>query len=107
MKSVAHAGGTTNLKSHVHTWHPNEYESLFSTPDSRPKQQPTLADYMRPTRVKKLAVNSNRAKKLTTAVTEFIAKDLRPIATVDGTPDAGRGATIRCALSSYNNCPCQ
>ena len=35
--------------------------------------------------MEKLAVNCDRTKKLTTAITEFIARDLRPIATVDGT----------------------
>ena len=44
-----------------------------------------VTDFMRPTRVEKLAVNSDRAKKLTTAVAEFIARDLRPITIVDGT----------------------
>jgi len=30
-------------------------------------------------------MNSDRAKKLTTAIAEFIARDLRPISVVDGT----------------------
>ena len=75
-KNVAHAGGTTNLKSHLHTWHTKEYESLFVASDSRPKEQPTLTDYMRPTRVEKLAANCDRTKKLTTAITEFIRESV-------------------------------
>lgn len=84
-KSVAHMGGTSNLKSHLYTWHKSEHDSLFAAPDPRPKEQPMVADFMRPTRVEKLAVNSDRAKKLTTAIAEFIARDLRSISVVDGT----------------------
>ena len=79
-KSVTHAGGTSNLKSHLYTWLKSEHDSLFAAP--RLKEQPMVTDFMRPTRVEKVAVNSNRAKKLTTTVAEFIA---RPISVVDGT----------------------
>ena len=44
-----------------------------------------LSDLVRPTCVEKLPANSDRVRKLTTAVTEFIARDLRPISSVDGT----------------------
>jgi len=65
--------------------HKSEHDSLFAAPDTHPKEQPMVTDFMRPTRVEKLAVSSNCAKKLTTAVAEFIARDLRPISFVDGT----------------------
>ena len=38
-----------------------------------------VTDFIRLTRVEKLAVNSDHARKLTTAVAEFIARDLRLI----------------------------
>lgn len=49
-KSVAHAGGTSNLKSHLYTWHKSEHGSLFAVPDPRPKEQPMVTDFTRLTR---------------------------------------------------------
>jgi len=85
-ESITHAGGTSNLKVICTSdLHKSEHDSLFAAPDPHPKEQPMVTDFMRPTCVEKLAVNSDRAKKLTTAVAKFIARDLRPISVVDGT----------------------
>ena len=72
-------------KSHLYTWHKSEHNGLFAAPDPHPKEQPMVTDFMWPTCVEKLAVNSDHAKKLTTAMAEFIARYLRPISVIDGT----------------------
>ena len=48
-ESVAHAGGTSNLKSHLYIWHKNEHDSLFVVRHARPREQPMVTDFMRPT----------------------------------------------------------
>lgn len=106
-KSVAHAGGMTNLKNHLYIWHWNKYNDLFASPDSTPKE-PVLTQFMKPAQVEKLAANCNRARKLTAAIAEFIARDLRPITIVDRSGFSKLidcRTTLRCALLSYNNCP--
>lgn len=53
-KSIAHAEGTTNLKNHLYIWHRNEYNDLFTSPKSPPKEQPVLTEFMRPPHVEEL-----------------------------------------------------
>ena len=84
-KAVAHAGGTRNLKNHLMIWHRAEYDELFSNSGQQNQSQPTLRNFTKPTTTKSLPSTSARAKELTLALTEFIAKDLRPISVVDDT----------------------
>ena len=84
-KAVVHAGGTTNLKNHLFIWHRPEYNELYNQTEL--KTQPWLTDFTRTvaaTHTEKFAATSEHVKMLMQAVAEFIAKDLCPIAVVDG-----------------------
>ena len=77
-RAVVHTGGTTNLKNHLMIRHRAEYDELFSS-SSGQEHQPALRTFTKPSAVKSLPSTSARAKELTLALTEFIAKDPHPI----------------------------
>ena len=83
--SVAHGGGTTNLRNHLRLNHSSEYLSLFPPEEksNSPKDaaQSRMEDFVS---VPKLSAASMRAKMLTEAVADFISKDMRPVSVVDG-----------------------
>ena len=84
-QTVAHGGGTTNLKNHLRLNHPSEYTNLFPGDENVDEKQHKIEDFARPTAtVARLSASSHRAKLLTEAITDFIVKDMRPISTVDG-----------------------
>ena len=80
--SVERSGGTTNLRSHLRTWHRSIYDQLYpEAPDESCSKQGTMDSFV--TRVEKLPYNSERAKNLTKSICEMMARDIRPISMVD------------------------
>lgn len=81
-QKVAHGGGTTNLRNHLKTNHRVEFEELYGNETN----QTSIDSFVQrsSSSVKKLPHNSTRAVELTSAVVEFVARDLRPVSVVDG-----------------------
>ena len=82
---VVHAGGTTNL-NHLHTWHRLIHDELYedSAAVAEATSTSTLDDFVSK-RVIPLPQSSEKAKKLTRAVCEMIARDIWPIIIVNNT----------------------
>ena len=81
-QKVGFSGNTTNLGTHLQKWHPAALQSGAPSTSKGPVQS-TLQSYCsRP--VTKLASNSKRAKEITLKIAEFVARDMRPIAIVEG-----------------------
>ena len=72
--NLAYAGGTTNLHNHLESKHPSSV--VESSGKEAAKKQLMLSDYKK--------CPPERAKNITVHVAEYIARDLRPISTVDG-----------------------
>ena len=87
-QSVAHGGGTTNLRNHLRTAHSSLYIELLSSNShgkSSLDNQEKLDRFSSSTSVDRLTSSSQRAKSLTDAVAQFIARDMRPVnVLVDG-----------------------
>ena len=79
-KDVAYSSNTTNLRQHLESSHRELLPSTSAHEGS--VKQVTLKETLSST--KKLASNSARAVVLTKSLAEFIAKDMRPIATIEG-----------------------
>ena len=79
-REVACLGGTTNLLAHLQKWHGDIYNRIC--PNS---SQGNLDKYITNNKVVKLPYHSNRSKSLTSAICEFVMRDLRPISAVDDT----------------------
>ena len=83
---VERAGGTTNLKAHLRTWHRTVYDELYLSEASHSSsmassKQATITSFVE--RVEKLSPNCEKAKRLTRKICEMIARDLRPVSIVD------------------------
>ncbi|XP_056091129.1 zinc finger BED domain-containing protein 4-like [Rhinichthys klamathensis goyatoka] len=77
---LKNCGNTSNLRAHISRFHPEE---AVWVKDDRlkpviPPNQRTLHDM-----TTKLAPGSERAKKITTSISYFIAKDMRPYSVVE------------------------
>ena len=84
-QAVAHGGGTTNLRNHLRVNHPALYEELCSPSESNSSKQDTMDRFLHSfPSVGKLSSNSQRARMLSDAIVEFIARDMRPVSVVDG-----------------------
>ena len=71
-----HGGGTTNLWSHLQTWHKMEYDKLSPEADeSSTSKQKTMESFV--SYASKYSNSSERAKKLTSAICQFIVRDIR------------------------------
>ena len=81
-QKVAHSGGTTNLRNNLKTNHRVEFEELYGNETN----QTSIDSFVQrsSSSVKKLLYNLPRAVELTSAVVEFVARDLRPVSVVDG-----------------------
>ena len=87
--SVGFSGNTTNLKQHIASRHPVEYMKICGgsssgASDVGKAKQTTLEAFSAGTSKVKLAHDSKRAKEITKAIAEFIARDMRPVAVVEG-----------------------
>ena len=69
-----YSGNTTNLNDHMQRKHKDVGKPAAT------KTQPTLATLLSP----KLAAGSNRSSSITSAILQFMVKDLRPYRSVDG-----------------------
>ena len=81
---VAHSGGTTNLKNHLRSHHRPEYRDLYGDDlgsSVEDQSQPKMDVFCRT--VEKLTSSSVRAQQLTSAVVDFVVRDLRPVNVVD------------------------
>ena len=90
--SVAHGGGTTNLRNHLCLNNHAEYLLLYlstetdginsdtSKMDTTVATQSKIEDFVC---APKLLATSQRAKMLTEAVADYISKDMRPVSTID------------------------
>ena len=84
-QKVVHGGGTTNLRNHLKTNHRTEFEELYGS--EQVTNQTSMDCFVQSSpssNIKKLPHNCTRAVELTNAVVEFVARDLRPVSTVDG-----------------------
>ena len=83
---VVHAGGTTNLRNHLHMWHRLIHDELYkdSAAVAEATSSSTLDDFVSK-RVIPLPQSSEKVKKLTCAVCDMIARDIRPISIVNDT----------------------
>jgi len=84
--SLAYFGGTTNLRSHLEAKHPSKVKD----DDAHQRKQLSLpvAKNCPPT----------RSSKITTLIAEFVAKDMRPISSVDG---SGFQQLLQCMEPGY------
>ena len=78
-KEVVHSGGTTNLLSHLQKWHREIYDKFFPN-SAHGSIDLYLTNF---TKVVKFSSKHERFKSLTSAVCEFIVRDLRPISVID------------------------
>ncbi len=74
---LAYGGGTTNLQSHLRAKHYQEYNKALGTAETGPKQT-TLSG------LQSKRCPPDRADKISSLIAEFVSRDLRPIAVVDG-----------------------
>ena len=80
-KEVAYSGNTTNLQQHLSRWHPTSAATQSSS--AAVMNQSTITAFST-SPVPKMVPGSKRAKKITRALAEFVAKDMRPIALIEG-----------------------
>ena len=80
---VVHVGGTTNLKTHLHTWHCPIHDELYKDSIEVETTSSSTLDNFVSKRVTPLSQSSEKAKKLTRAVCEMIARDVRPISIIN------------------------
>lgn len=79
---VGFSGNTTNLGQHLQKWHPEVLTGEGSEAKTS-KQQLTLeACSVRP--ISKLPSGSKRAQDITRKIAEFIARDMRPVSSIEG-----------------------
>ena len=79
---VVHAGGTTNLKNHLYMWHHLVHDELYeSAAIVEGTLSSTLNNFVKC--ITPLPQSSEKAKKLTCAICEMIARDIRPISIVN------------------------
>ena len=84
-KNMPYKNNTTNLYVHLDRHHKEVYVKLShyrQQQSSSPQHQPSLQETIKKTQ--SLGRSSERCKKLTNAIGQFIAKDLQPISVVDG-----------------------
>ena len=81
---VAHSGGTTNLKNHLHSHCHPRYRDLYGDDlgSSMEDQSQPKMDVFSHT-VEKLSSSLARMQQLTSAVVEFVVCDLSPVNVVD------------------------
>ena len=77
---LTYTGGTTNLLNHLESKHPIAHKTAAGDSDSGTKKQATMFSFHR---VKCCPLERDSA--ITNRIAEFIARDLKPISTVDGT----------------------
>ena len=81
-REVGYSGNTTNLRQHMEKWHRDQLPGTSKTECEQPwPKQSTLDKYKPVTRMPK---SSKQWKEITHSICDFIAKDMRPIATVEG-----------------------
>ena len=78
-KNIAFSNNTTNLKQHLESTH---REVLPGSSTSVKRKQAMLEQVLSDTKM--FPKNSSRAQAITTSLAEFIVRDMRPIATVEG-----------------------
>ena len=86
LKRVAFSGNTTNLKQHLANHHPNELAEIVgeSSSSEKPKLAQAKLEKFSSVSVKPLPSGNKRAQAITRAIAELVARDLRPIAIVEG-----------------------
>ena len=82
-KTIAYSGNTTNLHQHTEKWHPHLHKQGSRSNESGPSTQATLDEIVQKP-VTKLPPGSKHAQKITRTMAEFIARDMRPVALVEG-----------------------
>ena len=81
---IGYSGNTTNLGQHLQKWHPEVVSGEGSGAKTSKTQQLTLESCsVRP--VLKLPAGSKRAQEITQLIAEFVAREMRPVAVVQGT----------------------
>ena len=78
---ITYSGNTTNLRQHLEKWHPEVLASISSARRSLDTTKQLTLEELTP---KKLSPTSKRASQITRALASFVAKDMRPIALVEG-----------------------
>lgn len=78
-RELPYHSGTTNLRSHMQFHHPAEYKELTEEGPSAAKQPKLTAFFSPPA-----ALSATRKEAITSQLTKFICKDMRPISIVEG-----------------------
>lgn len=76
---IKYTGNTTNLAVHLKRKHGVDNVSLSTTPSKASTESPSLENYFS----QKLSHNSKRAMNVTSAISYFICKDMRPYSVVE------------------------
>jgi len=76
-QQLADGGGTSNLMSHLHAKHLEEYKNCTNDSSKSCKTQSTLHSFSR-------VCPPECATAITKHIAEFVARDLHPISVVDG-----------------------
>ena len=79
-REVGYSGNTTNLRQHLEKWHRDQLSGTSASASSQQKQS-TLDTYRS---VAKMPKSSKCWKEITHSLCEFLAKDMRPLAIVEG-----------------------
>ena len=97
-KVLAFCGGTTNLREHLTSKHPFQYEAKRNSKATRPfqAQQGKLDTF-----VKQRNCSESRATEITERIADMIVLDLKPIASVEG---EGFKELMNCVEPGYT-CP--
>ena len=73
----------TNLKTHLHTWHRPIHDELYKDSIEVETTSSSTLDNFVSKRITPLSQSSEKAKKLTHAICEMIARDVHPISIVN------------------------
>ena len=88
---VNFSGNKTNLGQHLQIWHPDVSTGAGSSHSK--SLQLTLGSFSG-SRVKNIASDTKRAQEITKSIVEFVAKDMRPVALIEGTGFQSLVATL-------------
>ena len=70
-------GSTSNLRTHLNTYHSNEVKG------SQPKSEPTITQHFEKLATKSMSKDSREFKTITDKITQWLIIDLMPLSTVE------------------------
>lgn len=82
-KTVACSGNTMNLCQNLQIWHPELLQARGGKDKAGPSKQSTIKEFTKKPKTK-LPSGGKRSQVITRELAEFVVRDLRPIALVEG-----------------------